>query len=170
MPGWAAGCPLAVTSDGGSLSSVPDSLVNPLGWPGWASEAGDSRQPVLAVRMPLTFWAVDSARCPDCTQICFAWCVQSLAPALAHSSWPRVRAPSFMSTNFGSSFLQLGWGGSGVLLSLVEGPGLKLRGGLEGRCGLHPVHELDCCCWVQAILRDLLPGVKETYILGSLTS
>lgn len=128
MPGWAAGCPLVAAPDGDSLSSVPDSLVNPLGWPGWASEPGDSHQPVLVVRVPLPFWAVDSARCPDCVEICFAWCVQSLAPALAHSSWPRVRAPSFMSTNFGSSFLQLGWGGSGVLLNLVEGPRAQVEG------------------------------------------
>lgn len=75
--------------------------------------------------VPLPFWAdagglsVSSCR-PGCTQICFAWCVHSLA-ASPQTSLPD-RAHSFMTLAFGSSRLQLGGGGSASCLACMEGP------------------------------------------------
>ena len=64
------------------------SLVNPLGWPGCASETGDGPQ---LRGWPLPLWANAGGLyiftcCPGRTQI-FAWCVQSPAAS------PRIPAP-----------------------------------------------------------------------------
>ena len=100
------------------------SLANPLGSPGRASETGTASScgnGVCASAFSDDAGGLSVSSCrPGCTQICFAWCVHSLAASPQTPLHDRAR--SFMTAVLGSSRLQLGGGGSASCLACMEGP------------------------------------------------